>query len=69
MKEHKWANAIERSFKKDFFPAFLCDNQQDSELLKSIMRRVINSRRHPVPDVYTALTEIWSYQDTMSVSM
>ena len=71
VKEQKWAPVIERSFKKDFFPAFLCDNHRDSEVLKSIMRRVIDSHRHPVPDVYIApfRDSVYRYQDTVSVRL
>ena len=43
-----------------FFLAFVCDSHQDSELLKSIMRRVIDSRRHPVRDCIQHLLETQS---------
>ena len=48
-----------------YLPAFLFDDHEDSELLKSIMRRVVDSGRHPVPDVHTApCRDLVRYQDT-----
>jgi chromosome segregation ATPase len=67
--EQKWAPVVERCFKREFFPAFLCDNHADSELLKSIMRRVID-RRNRIPDVYTTpfRGSVYRYKDTMPSS-
>ena len=49
-----------KKLQERFFLAFVCDSHQDSELLKSIMRRVIDSRRHPVRDCIQHLLETQS---------
>ena len=63
--DQKWAPAVEKTLKRDFFSGFLCHNHRDRETLKSILKRVIGSHELPFLFVMPFRGQEFKYQDTV----
>ena len=66
--DQKWAPAVEKILKRDFFSSFLCHNHRDRETLNTILKRVIGSHDNlPLLSVTPFRGQVYNYQDTVRI--
>lgn len=65
--DQKWAPAVEKILKRDFFSGFLCHNHRDRETLTAILKRVVGSHDLPLLSVTPFRGQVYNYQDTVRI--
>ena len=68
--DQKWAPAVEKVLRREFFSSFLCHNHRDRETLNHILKRVVGSREDlPLLTVTPFRDRVYNYQDYVCHSL
>ena len=68
--DQKWAPAVEKVLRRDFFSSFLCHNHRDRETLNHILKRVVGSCEDLPPLIVTPFRDrAYNYQDYVCHSL